>query len=38
VLTLDADAAIAQQVRERVLLWFARSGMIDRDDVREMLA
>ena len=34
-LTPDALDAIAERVR--VLRWFARSGLIDRDDVREML-
>lgn len=33
-LTPDTVAAIA----ERVLRWFARSGLIEADDVREMLA
>jgi hypothetical protein len=37
-LTPDALAAIAEQVRVRVLRWFARSGLIEPDDVREMLA
>lgn len=37
-LTPEAVAAIAEQVRIRVLRWFARSGLIERDDVREMLA
>ncbi|WPL22773.1 transposase [Thiorhodovibrio frisius] len=37
-LTPEALAAIAEQVRIRVLRWFARSGLIERDDVREMLA
>jgi hypothetical protein len=36
-LTPEAVAAIAEQVRVRVLRWFARSGLIERDDVREML-
>jgi len=37
-LTAGAVAVIAEQVRIRVLRWFARSGLIDRDDVREMRA
>jgi hypothetical protein len=37
-LTPEAVAAIAEQVRVRVLRWFARSGLIERDDIREMLA
>jgi hypothetical protein len=37
-LTPEALAAIAEQVRVRVLRWFARSGLIEPDDVREMLA
>nr|WP_242518473.1 transposase [Thiorhodovibrio winogradskyi] len=37
-LTPEALAAIAEQVRIRVLRWFARSGLIEPDDVREMLA
>ena len=37
-LTPEAVAAIAEQVRERVLRWFARSGLIEPEDVREMLA
>jgi hypothetical protein len=37
-LTPGALAAIAEQVRVRVLRWFARSGLIAADDVREMLA
>ncbi len=37
-LTPDTVAAIAEQVRVRVLRWFARNGLIDRDDVREMHA
>jgi hypothetical protein len=30
-------AAIAGQVRGRVLRWFARSGLMAPNDVREML-
>ena len=30
-------AAIAEKVRIRVLRWFARSGLVEADDVREML-
>ncbi|MEA1052854.1 hypothetical protein U5801_24045 [Lamprobacter modestohalophilus] len=30
--------AIAEQIRVRVLRWFACSGLIEADDVREMLA
>jgi hypothetical protein len=37
-LTPQALAAIAEQVRVRVLRWFARSGLIEPDDVREMRA
>jgi len=37
-LTPEAVAVIAEQVRVRVLRWFARSGLIEADDVREMLA
>jgi len=37
-LTPQAVAAITEQLRIRVLRWFARSGLIERDDVREMLA
>ena len=36
-LTPEAVAAIAEQVRVRVLRWFARSGLIEADDLREML-
>jgi hypothetical protein len=37
-LTPEAVAAITEQVRIRVLRWFARSRLSARDDVREMLA
>ena len=37
-LTPKAVAAITEQVRIRVLRWFARSGLIERDDARDMLA
>ena len=38
-LTPEALAAIAEQVlRVRVLRWFARSGLIESDDARQMLA
>jgi len=37
-LTPEAVAVIAEQMRVRVLRWFARSGLIAPDDVREMLA
>jgi hypothetical protein len=37
-LTPEALTTITDQVRTRVLRWFARSGLIERDDVREMLA
>jgi hypothetical protein len=37
-LTPEAVAAITEQVRIRVLRWFARSGLIERDGIREMLA
>jgi hypothetical protein len=36
-LTPEVVAAIAEQVRIRVLRWFARSGLIERDDVHEIL-
>jgi len=34
----EAIATITAQVRIRGLRWFARSGLIERDDVREMRA
>ena len=37
-LTPQALAATNDQVRIRVLRWFARSGLIEPDDVREMIA
>ena len=37
-LTPETLAVIAEQVRVRVLRWFALSGLIAADDVREMLA
>ena len=37
-LTPEAVAAIAEQVRVRVLRWFARTGLIEAEDVRERLA
>jgi hypothetical protein len=37
-LTPEAVAVIAEQVRVRVLRWFARSGLIEPEDIREMLA
>ena len=37
-LTPHAVAAILEQVRVRVLHWFAHSGLIEPDGVREMLA
>jgi hypothetical protein len=37
-LTPEALAAITEQVRIRVLRWFARSGLIEPEDVRELLA
>jgi len=37
-LTPESVAAITEQVRIRVLRWFARSGPIERNDVREVLA
>jgi hypothetical protein len=37
-LTPEAVGAIAEQVRVLVLRWFARSGLTEPDDVREMLA
>jgi len=36
-LTPEAVAAITERVRIRVLRWFARSRLIEADDVREML-
>ena len=36
--TPDTVAAILEQVRVRVLRWFARSGLIEPHDVRDMLA
>jgi hypothetical protein len=35
-LTPEAVVTITEQVRIRGLRWFARSGLIERDDVREM--
>jgi len=37
-LTPEAVAAIIEQVRRRVLRWFSRHGLLDPDDVRDMLA
>jgi hypothetical protein len=37
-LTPNAVAAIAEEDRVRVLRWCARTGLIDPDDVRSMLA
>jgi len=37
-LTPQTVARICEQVRVRVLRWFARSGLIDSGDVREMLS
>jgi len=37
-LTPEAVAVIAEQVRVRVLRWFARSGLIERGGVRDMRA
>jgi hypothetical protein len=37
-LTPEAVAAIADQVRVRVLRWFSRSRLIQSEDVRAMLA
>ena len=37
-LTPQAIAAICEQVRVRVLRWFARSGLIECQDIRELLA
>ena len=34
----EARAAITEQVRIRVLRWFARSGLLDPADARDMLA
>lgn len=34
----DAVAAIAEQVRRRVLRWFVRHGLLDPDDAHDMLA
>jgi hypothetical protein len=35
--TSQGSAASAEQVRRRVLRWFARRGLIDSNNVREML-
>jgi len=37
-LSPEAIPVITEQVRVRVLRWFARSALIERDDLREMLA
>jgi hypothetical protein len=37
-LTPEALAAVAEQVRVRVRRWFACTGLIEADDVREILA
>jgi hypothetical protein len=37
-MTPEPLAVIAEKVRVRVLRWFARSGLIEPGDVREMLA
>ncbi|MGA7983111.1 MAG: transposase [Chromatiaceae bacterium] len=36
-LAAEEIAGIAEQVRRRVLRWFARSGLLDGDDARDML-
>jgi hypothetical protein len=36
-LTPEALAAIAAQVRRRVLRWFARSGLLEHADAQDML-
>jgi hypothetical protein len=36
-LTAEEIAGIGEQVRRRVLRWFARSGLLDGDDARDML-
>jgi hypothetical protein len=37
-LTPEEVAALSEQVRGRVLRWFARHRLLDRDDARDMLA
>jgi hypothetical protein len=37
-LTPEAVAVIEQQVRRRVLRWFAHRRLLDPDDARDMLA
>ncbi|WP_373509628.1 transposase, partial [Thiocapsa sp.] len=37
VLTTDEMAAITEQVRRRVLRWFARSGLLEPAEARDML-
>ena len=34
----DAVASITEQVRRRVVRWFAHRGLLEPDDAREMLA
>jgi hypothetical protein len=36
-LTPKEVAVIEEQVRRRVLRWFSRHGLLDPDDVRDML-
>ena len=36
-LTPEVLAAIAAQVRQRVLRWFARSGLLEAADAQDML-
>jgi hypothetical protein len=36
-LTRDAADVIEAQVRRRVLRWFSHHGLLDPDDVRDML-
>ena len=37
-LTPDAVASITEQVRRRVVCWFAHRGLLEPDDARDMLA
>jgi hypothetical protein len=37
-LTPDAVASITEQVRRRVVRWFAHRGLLEPDDARDMLA
>jgi hypothetical protein len=37
-LTPDAVASITEQIRRRVVCWFAKRRLLDPDDARDMLA